>query len=42
MRKLLLSLAALLFAGAAAAQIPSPIVTGPIPATVPPGDPSRD
>lgn len=41
MRAFLLS-AALALSGAVSAQIPSPIVTGPIPATVPPGDPSRD
>jgi hypothetical protein len=37
-------LAALLGCAAAGAlaQVPSPLVTGPIPATVPPGDPSRD
>jgi hypothetical protein len=41
--KLALGVAAfLLGAGACLAQVPSPIVTGPIPASVPLGDPSHD
>src|SRR5262245_55078095 len=37
-----LALGTLAVPGPVTAEIPSPIVTGPIPATAPPGDPSRN
>jgi len=40
--RLALAVAGLALTCAVAAQVPSPIVIGPIPASVPPGDPSRD
>jgi hypothetical protein len=39
---LLLTLAVALWPGVATAGVPIPVVTGPIPANVPPGDPSHD
>ena len=38
----LLTLAVAFWAGVATASAPIPVVTGPIPANVPPGDPSHD
>jgi len=38
----LLTLAVALWAGVATAGVPIPVVTGPIPANAPPGDPSHD
>src|SRR6516225_11930782 len=38
----LLILAVALWAGVATAGVPIPVVTGPIPANAPPGDPSHD
>src|SRR6476659_3825993 len=38
----LMTLAVALWAGVATAGVPIPVVTDPIPANVPPGDPSHD
>ena len=38
----LLTVAVALWAGVATATVPDPVVTGPIPANAPPGDPSHD